>query len=962
MGISLIIHTENEYKLQNVLKKIQKSKYKNDFSLFLHCKNYIPWENEELKNIIISFKKFYAFPTEKSIIESVVDMVFKADDEKILLVDENCNDIDLNFWDEKNVDILYCRKKELINLNLDTKYTTIKWFIADLISQKKKTQLNIFDSSQDYIRYSNKIKSELFGEKIIYVDGGLGDHVMSLPLLEKIAKDVYVCCKYRTIYNHLPIKGFIDWDDELFGGYRRFVYEYGSLKNSKTIIDAFFGIYGYERTGLDVLKYNGHKEKNDDVPNDRKIALICTSAVKVNGNDSNKDWKDIRWFKLVHELKKSGYFVVQVGTKKDNQIPNVDLKFLDRSLPNLASLIENSSIWLTVDTFFHHFAASIKPEVGVCLTPFYNDHAKHNYVTYIEKDCGKNFSERKWWLDMQQPERKECMDLIQLEDVLNVIKDSKFSKEVKDVNVNIGAFYNVNEYNIHLLEFSAKNTKEFTKYIYVNYSGDINDNVFLKLKKLKDDNIINHYAYDSDDVSCFASNDCQFYIKLNSDDLLEKNDVISAVSDMLNNNVDIANFNVVRYFKNLNHTLITNDEFETVLFKVESTNSKNTKIYKNFNLQNLSFTYSEDKDSAFKDFFNNFYYRNDYNFKYKNVSYKVVYKDEFNLDIKGLIKVNCFSIGPMDHCSNWRLFKVYDRFENGINYNLLRTPTFVFERDSKVNVAIMIRPSLHLIDYIRMLRSAGVKVVADYDDPPPFYGPNSDIFMTSYNEILNILTNDSDLITTTNEKLKNYLDMHSNKPVVVFPNIVKEDMVSKKININEDKIILGWYGTEGHLPSLRIINQAVIKILNEFENVYFNLYTNSSEIANLFNHPKTKIITYNSNFNEFQDSLNEIDINLSPVTENYFNFFRSDIRVQLTAYKGIPSVVSNFSEYKKFALLNGGALISEDNEWYDKIKLLVVDKEKREDLVKKGTETIKLYYNYKKWCEIKDIEIKKLIN
>ena len=99
----------------------------------------------------------------------------------------------------------------------------------------------------------------------------------------------------------------------------------------------------------------------------------------------------------------------------------VDLNFLDQPLPKLASLVDECSLWISVDTFFHHFAASIKPKVGICLTPFYNDLAKHPGVKYIEKDCGKDFSSRKWWLDLQQPERKECMDLIQLEDITNVL-------------------------------------------------------------------------------------------------------------------------------------------------------------------------------------------------------------------------------------------------------------------------------------------------------------------------------------------------------------------------------------------------------------------------------------------------------------------------------------------------------------------------------------------------------------
>ena len=88
----------------------------------------------------------------------------------------------------------------------------------------------------------------------------------------------------------------------------------------------------------------------------------------------------------------------------------------------MVSLIDDCDLWISVDTFFHHLASAIKPSVGICLTPFYNDHAKHVGVSYVEKDCGKNYYDRSWWLDLQQPERKECMDLIMVDDVLNIIK------------------------------------------------------------------------------------------------------------------------------------------------------------------------------------------------------------------------------------------------------------------------------------------------------------------------------------------------------------------------------------------------------------------------------------------------------------------------------------------------------------------------------------------------------------
>ena len=421
LDTTIIIHTENKEKLLNLLSIINKKNSFNNFAINLNAKGYTPWLDEKLKNIITSFGKYNATPTDKTKTESIVELITKSNTELILILDEDCSSFRLTTFDNSNNESLYAPRLELLGLNLDSKYQSVKWFIIDLLSQRLKTKIDFIDNSDDYIRYSKKIENPIFYDKIIYLDGGMGDHIMALPLLEKIHQHTHICCKYPVVFEHLEFKGHIHWNDELFGGYRRFVYEQGSANNSKTIVDAFFELYGYKRKKTDVLVYNGLREINDLQNEGKPIAIICSSAAKINDIDSNKNWKEIRWLKLVNELQQRGYYVVQVGSFKDNQIPMVDLKFLDQPLPKLASLVDECSLWISVDTFFHHFASSIKPEVGICLTPFYNDHAKNPGVRYIEKDCGKDFSSRKWWLDLQQPERKECMDLIQLTDIINVL-------------------------------------------------------------------------------------------------------------------------------------------------------------------------------------------------------------------------------------------------------------------------------------------------------------------------------------------------------------------------------------------------------------------------------------------------------------------------------------------------------------------------------------------------------------
>lgn len=419
MNTTVIIHSESNESLLILLKKLEKDRVNKNLSIFVHTKDYFP--TEEVIKYVVNYNVYNLFTTQKETVESIVEIVLKTKSKNVLIIDEKTENVFFDMWSNKNHNYLFAGLGDLISLKLDTKYETIYSFIVDLKTQYNKTTYDVDPNTKDGLRYLNKIKSPLFHENIIYIDGGLGDHIMALPLLESVGKDSYISCKYPFVFEHINNKGFIHWNDELFGGYKRFVYEYGSKNNSKTIIDAFFELYGKERTEKDVLKYNGKRTPNTEIVTDKKIALICTSAAKISGLDSNKDWRDVRWFKLIHELKKRNYFVIQVGSVGDNQIPNVDYKFLDQPFDKLASLIDESSLWISVDTFFHHFASSIKPTVGICLTPYYNDHAKHPGVRYIEKDCGKDFSNRRWWLDLQQPERKECMDLIQVDDVIKFL-------------------------------------------------------------------------------------------------------------------------------------------------------------------------------------------------------------------------------------------------------------------------------------------------------------------------------------------------------------------------------------------------------------------------------------------------------------------------------------------------------------------------------------------------------------
>jgi hypothetical protein len=942
--ITIIIHTENETKLLTLLDQLHQHPLKSQFyTLQVNCKGYTPWTNpialDKLTTLVS--KEYIITPTHNQSVSSIVELISKTKTDYSLIIDESNTHFDFKDWDILNNTYLLAKTNDLLRCNQDTNYQHIKWFIADLISQKTKYIFSS-DNTLDSERYNKKVLNPLFYERIIYVDGGLGDHVMIYPLLEKIGKDCYISCIYPFSLEHIKCKGFVDWTDELFGGYKQFVYTYGSTNNTPTIIEAFFKMYGEKRESQDILNYTGPKTKFENTTG-KPLALVCISAAKIGGQESNKDWPEIRWFKLIYKLKQLGYHVIQVGSHKDNQIPlsvtqivkspycpgGVDGKFLDKSIPELAGLIDESSLWLSVDTFFHHFASSIKPNVGICLTPFYNDHAKHPKVNYVEKDCGKDYYDRRWWLDSQQAERKECMNLITVDDVLKTVEEIT-------IKYKIGVIYDVNEHNKHLLDFSLKNTKQFSDNIIINHSSvNINDNI----KQLKEEN-------------------CDFYIKLNADEIYEFKEIEKVIKDMVINNIDVGYTNVINYFKNLNYVIDIKDNFKPVIYKINPERNK-TKKYNDLKCHNFTYTYDTNKDESFKDTSRKFYYYNITNILINKNKYNIIDNDIRHLKLEGLIKVTYYTNGPHDNCSNWRAYLPFDRFENGINYQLLGNNINI-ERDKCMDVIILNRPMINLIGYIRLMQQNKVKVISDFDDALPYVRVWSDIFIESYKEMLDIMW-ETDMIITTNEKLKYYFNLHTQKPIELSPNIVKSNLITSFKKENKDKIILGWYGSEGHLHNILMMNKAVLKILDEFDNVYLKLQTNNEEIIDAFKHPKTILCPYKSNFYEFLNDLDDIDINLAPLEEDYINLHKSDIRIQLAAIKGIPSVATNFSEYKVFGELKGGALLTENNNWYESLKSLVTDKNKIKELSVKAKETIDEYYNYNKWSKLRDKIIINLI-
>jgi predicted O-methyltransferase YrrM len=323
------------------------------------------------------------------------------------------------------------------------------------------------------------------------------------------------------------------------------------------------------------------------------------------------------------------------------------------------------------------------------------------------------------------------------------------------------------------------------------------------------------------------------------------------------------------------------------------------------------------------------------------------------------VKIFCQN-SDFDNTSNWRAYMQYKGDIDGIEIEYDSSLMTYQENDLNYDVIIIIRPLSGYINYIRFLKKNGVKVIVDYDDPFPLIF-SSDKLIEHFNEVLQIIK-ESDIVTTSTEMLKNYLYSHSfNNNIKVLPNVINNSLISENKTYHYDKVVLGWFGSSGHYESLKKIKDVIINVLNEYSNVYFNLYAPSQDFFDLFDHPRVNKFMYIFNFLEFQENIGEIDINLAPLVEDYHTLLKSNIRIILPGYKGIPSIADNFGEYKLLGKENV-ILCDNNDDWYNGIKKLINDIDLRNKIGVNIKKYVTENLTYDVWKPIKTEMFKSLVN
>lgn len=286
----------------------------------------------------------------------------------------------------------------------------------------------------------------------------------------------------------------------------------------------------------------------------------------------------------------------------------------------------------------------------------------------------------------------------------------------------------------------------------------------------------------------------------------------------------------------------------------------------------------------------------------------------------------------------------------------------------------------HYIDNAKMFawmyaasRKHGTKLVVDIDDnfldvdednPAKREYDKNKMIKANLGAILSF----SDAITVSTIPLKERLDAHLkeihgvSKPIFVIPNYNDVSEWNFEHKKGDKGVVIGYMGSVSHHGDLKMVLPAIKTVLEKYSNVVFQLmgqYT-MADAKKAFKdwsqevRARMHLVPPSANQPDFPlwFSQQPWDIGIAPLVDTPFNQCKSHIKWMEYSMYQIPTVASKVYPYYmdvlgKATITDGETgLLARDDEWVEKLSLLIEDKELRKRLGKNAFDHVKQNWQY----------------
>lgn len=205
-----------------------------------------------------------------------------------------------------------------------------------------------------------------------------------------------------------------------------------------------------------------------------------------------------------------------------------------------------------------------------------------------------------------------------------------------------------------------------------------------------------------------------------------------------------------------------------------------------------------------------------------------------------------------------------------------------------------------------------------------------------------------DYVITTTTAMAREIKSSFGIETYINRNVASERMVElsldaiSKAKKNSQRIVIGYLsGSITHNPDFELIKDPLLRIMEQYSNVELEI-VGYLDLPKEFDKYKDRIKT--RAFGDWQalpTIISGLDINLAPLAQSVFNEAKSENKWVEAALCKVPTVASDFGAFKEM-IKNGktGFLCNSGDEWFEAIKTLIENKEKREEVASAAHEYV----------------------
>lgn len=213
---------------------------------------------------------------------------------------------------------------------------------------------------------------------------------------------------------------------------------------------------------------------------------------------------------------------------------------------------------------------------------------------------------------------------------------------------------------------------------------------------------------------------------------------------------------------------------------------------------------------------------------------------------------------------------------------------------------------------------------------------------SKYSQIMKI----ADVVIAGNKFLAEYAKKQ-NTNVVIIPSCVDLDIYKLSTKVLNEKVCIGWSGSESTLSQLLSIIDVLEQLQTKYTNdIYFKVISSRNDF--LVNGLQIKSVKWNAK-DEIKE-LQEFDIGIMPLVYNEWSKGKCSMKGIQYMGLGIATVMTNIGTNKE-VIQHGenGFLADTSAEWVDCLSILIDDLLLRNKMGMAGRKTVEEKYSLQSW-------------